>query len=781
MIKNYIIVAFRNLVRSKATSLINILGLGLGIGVFLLILLFVNQEISVDKFVKDKDRIYRLEVGDWAILGPGFAQFAKEISPEVEDAISMRLFFLNNEIVRVNENPITIYDYVPVTNTFIDFFGLNVVKGNSTDPLKDPYDIVLTQSEAKRLFGNEDPIGKAITIYDKYNLTVRAIIKDPADFHLKFNALLSFDILQALYSWKDMSSMLFNNMNNPTYVKLVSPESRDGVLKKMTDVLEEKSKSKLPFPLNLRPLENIYFHGALPFEANTGHGNVKFIGVMIVVALLILVLASINYINLSTARASTRAKEIGIRKTVGGMKISIVNQFLGESVLITILALFIGFAFVELSSPFFSVLVERELTTKSLLGVQSLIFIVMGTLGLGIISGLYPALYLSSFSPSKVLKGEVGKGAKGSAFRKILIVFQFSVSVALIISTLVIFSQLNYFTKFDVGFNKEQVINLSIPRKAAYSYDVFKEKVLEIPSVIAVSRSNSKFGSIAWQESYRDDNGETVNYSYMPVDPDFIDIFELELIEGRNFDWDRPSDVRETIIVNETMANLIGKKPIVGHKITGGYLETTVIGVVKDFNYNSLHSKIGPLALNFRGSEYNTYNIRFETDKVNQIIDQLKTIWQDYSVDAPFEFNFLNESFESTYRSEQRMGKMFGYFAAIAIFIGCMGLFGLSAFILQARVKEMGIRKVLGASTFKIIGLMGKEFVTLVLISNAIAWPIAWYAMNKWLQGFPYKTSIQIVFFILGLLLSIAVALLTVSYHSWKTARSNPVDSLKYE
>jgi len=252
-------------------------------------------------------------------------------------------------------------------------------------------------------------------------------------------------------------------------------------------------------------------------------------------------------------------------------------------------------------------------------------------------------------------------------------------------------------------------------------------------------------------------------------------------VDGRNFEWDRPTDLREGIIVNETLAKLIGKENPIGHKLTGGFLETEVIGIIKDFNFNSLHSNIGPLALHYRGRDYNTYNIKVDVEYLNETLTQLQNIWEEYSLEAPFEYSFLNESFENSYRSEQRMGKMFGYFAVIAIFIGCMGLFGLSAFMLQARVKEMGIRKMLGASTVKIIGLMGREFAILVLISNAIAWPIAWYAMNMWLQGFPYKTSIGIAFFIIALLISLAIAFFTVSYHSWKTARANPVESLKYE
>jgi putative ABC transport system permease protein len=781
MIKNYFTTAFRNILRSKITSFINILGLGLGIGVFMLIFLFVVQEFKVDKFIKDKERIFRLEAGEWALLGPGFGQKVKAICPEVEEAFSTQPQFMQNMMVRVGDESIRISEYMPVTNSMPTQFGFNILLGNSENPLSSTYDLVLTQSEAKRLFGDDNPIGKTITIYDKYNLTVTAVIEDPLFFHIPFRALLSFDILPALYGWKDMENMIFNNMNNPTYLKLASIEQMDLVIERITKYIEEQSKSELPFALSLRPVEDIYFNGALQFEGKVRHGNPKFIGVMIVVAILILFLACVNYINLSTARASTRSKEIGVRKVVGGSRLSIVFQFLGESILLVLFALIVGIALVELASPVFGTLIERELSTNLLISQRAVLIIVAGGVLLGVISGLYPSVYLSSFSPTKVLKGKVSDGAKGNLFRKVLIVFQFTVSVLLIISTLVIFSQLRYFTSYELGFDKDQIINLNIPRNTTFSYDVLKEKVQNISTVKGISRSNSKMGNIGWQESYRDEHGNTHNFSYIPIDPDFIEVMGLEVIDGRNFDWNRPSDVREKIIVNETMARHIGIEKAGNKMLSGGFIETEVIGIVKDFNFNSLHSGIGPLGLHFRGRDYNTYNIKVDTDNLGESIKQLNMVWDEYAVDEPFEYSFLNESFEESYRSEKRMGQMFGYFAVIAIFIGCMGLFGLSAFILQARVKEMGIRKVLGASTLRIVGIMGREFAILVIISNAIAWPIAFYAMSNWLQSFPYRTSISILFFVVALLMSLAIAFFTVAYHSWKTASANPVDSLKYE
>ncbi len=781
MFKNYFITAYRNTIRNKVTTIINVLGLGLGIGVFLLIFLYVNQELGVDRFIKDKNRIFRLEWGEWAIMGPGFSSKILEICPEVEDAIVIQSYFLHNEPLKIDNTPIAVCNYLPVSPSFISFFGFKVLNGDANNPLTDKNSIVLTKSEAKRLFGKDNPIGKTITIYDELHLTVTAIIEDSRNFHLSFNALLSFEIMPPLYGWTNLESMLIGNMNNPTYLKLSSLEQKEQVEDRINSYMRERYGSRIHEGFSLRAISDIYFKGALKFEGKVNHGNMKFILVMVSVAILILFLACVNYINLSTARASTRSKEIGVRKVVGGSRFSIINQFLGESIIIVFLSLLIGIAIVELFTPLFSTLVERDLSSSTLFSFHTIATLIIGSVLLGLLSGFYPALYLSSFAPTQVLKGIIAKGAKGGSFRKALIIFQFSVSVGLIISTIIIFSQLNYFTNFDLGFNKDQIVNVAIPRKVAFSYDVFKEKILKIPAVMGVSRSNSKMGQIGWQESFKDNNGDTHNYSYHIVDPDYINLLDIKLKDGRDFDWDRPSDLKETIIINETMARMLGNENPIGTILKGGYGNLEIIGIIKDFNFNSLHSGIGPLGLSYRGSSYNTFNIKVDTDRLNEVLHQLQSVWDEYSVETPFEYSFLNESFAQSYRSEERMGKMFGYFAVIAIFIGCMGLYGLSAFMLQARVKEMGIRKVMGASTLRIMGIMGYEFAILVLISNAVAWPISFYAMSKWLQGFPYQTNLSILYFIIAMVISLLIAFLTVSYHSWKTARTNPVESLKYE
>ncbi|HOP04680.1 MAG TPA: ABC transporter permease [Tenuifilaceae bacterium] len=781
MVKSYLITAVRSILRNKLTSTINILGLGLGMGVFILIMIFINQELQIDKFINDKNRIFRVECGDWAIMGPGFFEKAAELCGEIETSAMIQPNAVSNDAVKKEGNSVRANSYIAANSNFIRFFGFDVLVGDSQNPLSQPNSLVLTLSEAKRVFGNTNPVGKTLTFNDSIEMLVTAVIKNPDNFHFPFNAVFSFEQYVAISGRENYRNQLLNNMNNPTYLKLRFASDKEKVEQKLSDEIFKLINSNTRFEMTLRPVRNIYFQGLLPFEGAVRHGNLKFIRVMVVVAFLILILACINFINLSTARASTRAKEISVRKVCGGNRKKIVAQFLGESVLVAFLSLLVAVVFVELFSPVFSNLIERTVVPSFFSSKWLIVSMIMGSLVIGLVSGFYPALFLSSFNPVRVLKGELLKGSGKGLFRKVLIVFQFSVSVGLIIVTIIIYSQIKYFTGYDVGFDKSQVITIQQPRKVRFEYPTLKEKVQKVSGVLGISRSNSKPGEISWQESCYDSLGQHHNFTFQPVDPDYINVLGLELVEGRNFDWDRPSDVKETVIINETFAKMLGINQITGEKLNSKYIDSYIIGIVKDYNFNSLHSPIGPLALNFRNSAYNTFNIRIDGNNIHSVIEGLRGIWEEYSVETPFEYSFLNESFENLYRSEIRMAKLFGHFSFIAIFIACMGLFGLAAFILQSKIKEMGIRKVLGSSTLNIVGLMGKEFTILVLISNAIAWPIAWYSMSRWLEGFPYKTNISLVFFLFALLLSLLIAFVTVSYHSWQTARANPIDSLKYE
>ncbi len=779
MFRNILLTSLRNILRNRLVSVINLLGLGTGAGVFLLVMLFVSHEYRMDGFIGDSDRIYRIEYGNWALLGPGFASMAQEICPEVEEAVSVRTYLFNNLLVEKDDGEKTIIDnYLPVTENFIGFFGFRIISGDKANPLDDPFSLVLTESEALRLYGTEDPVGKTINFYDQ-PLTVRAVMEDPLHFHLPFNALVSFGIQEIIFDHGDWRSQFLTDMNNPTYVKLFSGSYERDVEKRITTHIAELYQSHQIEDFSLRPVADIYFRGALPFEGPVRHGNLQFIGIMIMVAVLILVLAGINYTNLSTARAALRAREIGIRKVNGSSRTLIILQFLLESVVTATFSMIVALAFIELAGPVFDTLVERQ--TGIAFTPNILAIIILLPFAVGILSGLYPALYLSSCNPAKIIKGNSPGGTGGSWFRKGLIIFQFSVSAGLIIVTLIISSQLKYFANYDTGLDKDQVLNMGIPRQASYDYDVFRERILQIPGISGISRSNSKPGSVQWQESFTDIDGNSYNFSFLPVDPDYLDLFRIELAEGRGFSWDRPGDIRETIIINETLAGMTGYEEPVGMKLPGGYADAIIIGVVKDFNFNSLHSDIGPLGLSFRNSGYNTFNIKIDTSDTRDILNEIEKVWHDYAPDEPFNYSWLEESFNRNYRSEMLMVSMFGYLSLLAIIIAGMGLFGLAAFILQSRMKEMSIRKVLGASSFSIIKLLAREFSVLVVISNVIAWPVAWYSMNNWLSNFAHRTQVSWYFFILSLFLTLLIALLTVTWHSWQAARSNPVKTLKYE
>ena len=770
--------SLRNILRNKLVSLINFIGLGAGAGFFLLVMLFVSHEFKMDRFICDSDRTYRVEYGNWALLGPGFALMTEEVCPEVEEAVSVCNYLFNNLLVEKDDEKIVIHDYLPVTGNFLEFFGFRVIHGNRTNPLDDPYSLVLTESEAFRLYGTENAVGKTIIAYD-LPLTVTAVMEDPLHFHLPFKALTSFALLEIIFDDGDWRTYLLSNMNNPTYVRLATESLREDAEKRITDHIKELYPSHQVENFSLRPVRDIYFRGALPFEGPVRHGNMQFIGVLIMVAVLIVVLAGINYTNLSTARAALRTREISIRKVAGSSRTLIVLQFLSESIITVAFSMIVAFAFIEVAGPTFSTLVERpaDISMPAFFWISIALF----PFALGSLAGIYPALFLSSCSPASIIKGGGQRGTGRSWFRKGLIVFQFSVSGGLIIVTLIIFSQISYFTNYDTSFNKEHILNINIPRQSNYGYDVLKERMLQIPGVSGISRSNSRPGSVQWQESFTDIDGHSHNFSFLPVDPDYIDLLGLELTEGRNFSWDRPDDIREKIIINETLARMTGFSDPIGENLAGGYADAIIIGVVKDFNYNSLHSEIGPLGMSFRNSGYNTYNIRIGRHDTGEVLGEIEKVWNEYSTGTPFDYSWLEESFNRNYRSEMLMVRMFGYLALLAVLIACMGLFGLSAFTLQTRMKEISVRKVMGASSFNIVRMLAREFSVIVVVSNLIAWPVVWFSMNNWLNNFAYRTNISWHFFIISLFISLIIALSTVSWHSWQASRSNPAETLKYE
>lgn len=780
MLKNYLITAIRNIFKNKLTTIINTIGLGIGVSVFSLIALYVFNEKHVDKSIPASDRMYRVEVGDWSLVPSGFYKYFSEISPDIENTVLLGYWDFMSKPIKVGDNFFRAENVYTSSPNIFKTFDLKVVKGNPDKLLSEPFSIVLTESYAHKLFGNSNPMGQIIRISDKFEYKVTGVIKDIKNLHFSCNAFVSIEDIPIIYKNPNFLRQLYAS-NYSCYIVLNNNANKPKVEKGISAFLKENIYKDDDFKLKLRPVSDIYFNGSESrFEGIVKHGNSRFINVMMLVAALILLTACINYINLNTALASKRAKEIGVRKITGANRSRLILQILSESVIVSLLAVMIGIAITELALPTFNNLIDRDLIFNPYTNIPILGLYLLGVLIVGIFSGLYPAILLSSYKPITIVKSSFNKGKKGVFLRQSLTVFQFAISIGLIASTLIITSQLKYFKNYNVGFAKEQIIYTPIPTEALRNFSAFKNEILAIPSIRGISRSNQIPGEVGWQESYTI-NSTSTNFSYIPIDPDYIKVMELKIVKGRDFDYSFPSDSGAGFLINETMAKMLNYDDPIGKPIPGGKNQRIIIGVVKDFNYNSLHNPIGPLALNYRGNAYGIINIRLSTSNLNQTISDLNNFWKKFVTSAPFEYKFLDESFELQYRSEENLGNLFGFFAFIAILIGSMGLFALATFTINTRLKEIGIRKVLGASNVNIISTLSKEYTAIVLISNAFAIPVVLFMMSNWLNTFAYRIKLGVGFFITSAVISFIIAYLTVLYNSIKAANTNPINTIKYE
>ena len=782
MLKNYLIVAIRNVVRTKLTTTINILGLGIAISVFSLIMLYISNEKSIDKSIPNSDKIYRLEIGEWSLMPPGLYRTIKQVCPDVESVIYVGQYDIAGSLFRIDDRFYRAKKLYSVSPNIFKEFGLQVIAGNPENLLTEPYSIVLTESYSKILFGKINPIGQEIYVSKKLQFHVTGVIKDTKDLHIDFDALYSVEDLPKILEWPDLFSIVSGQMNYSCYIRLNTNANKQKVEDQFTQYVYEQVTKEKTFKPYLRPLSDIYFKGsAIKFEGTIKHGNLKFINIMLLVAVLILTTACINYVNLNTAIASKRAKEIGVRKITGASRITLIFQLLGESILISLFAFLIGIALTELVLPFFNNLIDRNLLFNPYSNLKIIGLYLLGVIAIGILSGFYPAILISGFEPILIVKSSFSRNKNSVMFRKSLTVFQFAISVGLIATTIIIYNQIKFFRTKNLGFAKEQILYTPYPSEIRNNFNAFKDKVKKIPTIKFIARSTQVPGKITWQESYKQ-NAQSVGFYYVPIDPDYVDVLGLSIVKGRNLDWSIPADSVEGYLINETFAKMLGMDDPIGYNLPNDYgSKRKIIGVVKDYNFNSLHNPIGPLALNYRGKYYNTLNIRFTTTNVNETLKDLKKVWEEFVTNSPFEYQFLDESFDLQYRSEIKMGNLFGFFALVAILIGSMGLFGLATFTMNSKRKEIGIRKVLGASSSKIVSILSWEYLSIVIISYLIALPVVWVFLDKWLNSFAYHISMNVWYFLFSALVSFVIAYLTVLYNSIKAANTNPIDTIKYE
>ncbi len=807
MFKNYFKTAIRNLIKHKGYSLINILGLAIGIASCLLILMFVHDELSYDSYNEKAGRIYRVAGSfryggrdfDIAVAPAAMAKVLLEEYPEVEDAVRFRI--RGSYIVRYGDNSIKERRIAFADPSFFSIFSIPLLNGDPKTALAQPNTLVLSQKTAEKYFKDENPLGKTLKLDDRTDYLVTGVfeeIPDSSHFH--------FDILLSMSSLPESKNLIWLNQNFQTYIllykgadpKAVEAKFPATLIKYMGPQIEAfmgKSMEKLAAEGDLKgefylqALGDIHLHSDLLGEM-APTSDVKYVYIFSAIALFILIIACINYMNLSTARSAGRAKEVGIRKVLGSYRYQLIRQFLTESTILSIISLALALVLVSLVLNFFNGLSGKTLSLTDLGSTSMLVVLILATLTAGILAGSYPAFFISAYQPGNVLKGQVKSGVKTGLLRSGLVIFQFAASIILIIGTFIVYSQLHFIQNTKLGFNKEQVLILNNAYLLSNQIEAFKNEMLSYPQVVSATISNylpvssSRNNTSVLPEGERDNIRATSMQNWV-VDYDYINTLKMKIIQGRNFSRDHSTDTEATII-NQAAARQFDWDQPVGRKIgrmindQGDFSLYEVIGVVEDFHFETLRDSIGPLVM-FLGESAGSISFRIQTEDISGMIGLLRKEWKEFLPNQPFEFSFLDEKFDDMYRAERRVGGIFGVFGVLAIFIGCLGLFGLAAFTAEQRTKEIGIRKVLGATAPNIVRLLLKEFVLLISVANAIAWPIAFFIMKGWLKDFSYRISLSVWHFLLAGLVTLFIALLTVSFQAVKAALSNPVDSLKYE
>ena len=811
MIKNYLKIALRNLWKYKGFSAINIIGLAMGLGCFIVIAMYVFDELSYDRYNEKADRIYRINSDirfggtdlNMAVSSDPMGETLKQDYPEVENYVR----FFNSrgpKLIKKGDEFINETRIVHADSTLFDVFTLPVIIGDLKKALAEPNSVVITESAAKRYFESANKaIGQNLETNEntKTLYKVTAVIKDvPKNSH--FNFEFFFSMANVNYQFGSYLSHNFYtyitlrpgtdykafNKNFIGYIdNYVLPQAQQFMqVKSMEDF--EKAGNKLEY--SLIPLTDIHLKSSRGLELGV-NGNIQYVYIFSAAALFILLIACINFMNLTTARSSGRAKEVGIRKVLGSEKKSLVWQFLTESTLIAFIALLCAIGFARLSLGWFNGIADKDMIISTLFQSQFLIFLMVVPFIVGILAGIYPAFFLSAFQPITVLKGNISKGHKKNSLRSFLVIFQFSTSIILIIGTIVIYSQLNHMLSSNVGFNKDQVLVVENSGLSNQQRETVKAEIEQLTGI----KSASFGGYLPVGDSSRSDttfSTETVmtetngfNMQYWNVDYNYIKTMGMEIIEGRNFSREFGSDSLG-MILNETAVKSAGFKDPIGKKIYTSFgpnapmVPYTIIGVVKNFNFESLRENVGPLSMVLGNNSWESI-YRFNTTEVSGLINNIESKYKAMATGMPFNYRFLDDFFDKMYRQEQRIGKVALTFSFLAIIIACLGLFGLATYIAEQRTKEIGIRKVLGASVPNIVTMLSTDFIKLVLISFVIATPIAWWFMNKWLQDFAFRIDLSWWIFALTGIVALLIAFFTLSFQAIRAAISNPVKSLRTE
>ncbi len=785
MFKNYFKVALRNMKRHKGYSIINITGLAIGMACCLLISLWVFDELSYDRFHESADRIYRVEF-DQNYSGKLFhvnvnpyplARALETEIPEVEEAA--RYTDLGEMLFQSGQN--TFYEdrVGAVDPSFLTMFSFPLLRGDRTSALNEPMSLVITQKTAEKYFGSDDPIGKTLTVNTRHEFMVTGILKDvPQNSTFRFNVLISYRFLEKMGIARDN----WQDNNVPTYVKLSEIAQIPQITAKIQE-LNAKYKNVEDLTFSLMPLKRIHLYNRSGFDS--GPRASQFVYIFSVIAFFVLLIACINFMNLSTARSAKRAKEVGIRKVVGAYRTEIVRQFYGESLMFTLISLLLALVIVIAILPHFNAVAGKSLSLNLVTAWQLLLGLVGVALFTGWIAGSYPALFLGSFQPVSTLKGKLRSGPKNARFRRVLVVVQFSLSISLIIGTGVVFDQLNFLKTKKLGYEKEHTIYIPLRGEKISLYPQLKSELERHPGLLGVSGAedrpsmiNSNTDGSEWEGK---DPELSVSTYFIRVDYDFFKTMGIELDAGRSFSREFSTDTESAFIINQELARVMGFASAVDKSFSLWDREGSVIGVVKDFHFLSLKKNIEPLVIILRPQSIRYMLIRLNSRDISASLAAIEKTWERVVKNFPFEFRFLNEDFDALYKGEERMGDILKYFASLAIFIACLGLLGLASFAAEQRTKEIGVRKVLGATSAQITWLIYKEFITLLVFANLTAWPVSYVIMHGWLQDFAYRTGMNVVIFALAALAAVVSAFLTVSYQALKASQANPIKALRYE
>ncbi len=807
MFKNYLKTAVRNLSKNKFYTSINIIGLAAGLATCLLIFLYVADELSYDKYNINRDRIYRVnnEIkfnGNYINLAQAPALMGSAMMremPQVEQYT--RMSWYGNFLVKKGAENIQERRVGYADSTLFDVFTLPAISGDAKTALKDYHSLVINETIAKKYFNSTDVVGKTMLINDTANYKIMAVIKDiPKQSHFNFDFFipmmenrgsnednwLSENYTTYILLRKNTDVKKAEAQLNPLMDKHIGPQLQSMVNMSLSDF----KKSGGYIHADFTPLTAIHLHSNKTAELDA-NGNAEYVYIFSGIALMILLIACVNFMNLSTARSSNRAKEVGVRKVLGSLRKNLIQQFLTESFLISFIALALAILIAWLLLPYFNQLAGKDIQSATLVQPYMLLSLIVLVLIVGLLAGSYPAFFLSSFQPIDVLKGKLAGGFKRSWMRNSLVVFQFVISIVLIFGTIVIYNQLDYIHNKDVGFNRNQVITIDHTNVLGEQAESFKNEIRQISGVQIATESgylpvNYTRNSNTYFTSPTLNPSTGINLQSWTVDENYIPTLGLKIEKGRNFSQQFPTD-STAVIINEAAAKFLATKDLLNKRFyslnsaqTQSQISFHIIGVIKNFNFSSLRDVVSPLAL-FLGKDNGGISVRINSADLPHVIAQIKNKWKAMAPSQPFDYSFMDEDFNQLYTAEQRTGQIFITFAVLAILIACLGLFALVTYAAEQRVREIGVRKVLGASVSNIAGMISKDFLKLIIISAVIAFPLSWWAMNKWLQDFAYRISISWWVFGLAGIITLLIAMATISFQAIKAAIANPVKSLRTE